>query len=73
MRVIYDNIIQRKHLITTKMVMPLGKHPTDRYHLNMLIIIYIIYYIYIESELYKLVYRKIKVGSIKWNLKTNNG
>ena len=49
--------------------MPLCKHYINRYHLNMLIIIYIIYHIYIGSELYNLVYGKIKVGSIKWNFK----
>ena len=34
-----------------KMLIPLCKYSTDRYHFNILIIITIIYHIYIEFEL----------------------
>ena len=40
-------------------MIPLCKNSTDRYHLNILRIIVIIYHIYIEYELYNLSYTKI--------------
>ena len=57
MRVICYHIFQRQHQQITKRVILLFKHSTARYHLNILIIIAIIYNIYIECEVYTFAYR----------------
>ena len=52
MRVVCDHIFKRKHQQMTKILIPLCKNYTDRYHLNILRIIAIVYHIYIEFEFY---------------------
>ena len=56
MRVICDSIFQRQHKLMTKLLIPLCKHSSDRYHFNILRIVAIIYQIHIESESYNLAY-----------------
>ena len=55
-RVIYTSLFQMQHKQMTKILIPLCKYSTDRYHLYILIIITIIYHIYIKCELYILAY-----------------
>ena len=58
MMVIYDSIFKRQHKQMRKISIPLWKHSTDRYRLNILIIIAIIYQIYIACELNNVAYTK---------------
>ena len=67
MRIICEGLFQREHRHMTKLSIPLYKHSTNGYHLNILRIIAIVYHLYIESGLYNLAYAKVKVGPIKWN------
>ena len=55
-RVTYENLFKKQHLIITKMLIPFCKNSNERYHLNLMMIISILYNIYIESEVYKLPY-----------------
>ena len=56
MIVICDSIFQIQHEVMKKLLITLCKNSNDRYHLNILIIIAIIYHIYIDCELYNLAY-----------------
>ena len=54
MRIICEGLFQREHRQMTKLSIPLYKHSTNGYHLNILRIIAIVYHLYIESGLYNL-------------------
>ena len=56
MRLIFKGLFQREHQQIKKLMIPVCKNSTDIYHLNVLIIIAIIYHLYIERELYNLDY-----------------
>ena len=56
MRAIRASLFQSQHKQMKQLLIPLFEYSTDRYHLNILIIINIIYKIYIECELYYLAY-----------------
>ena len=56
MRLICDHIFQRQHHQIIKLVITLCKHSIDRYNLNIMRIIGIIYHIHIGFELYNLAY-----------------
>ena len=58
MRVICAKLFQSHHQQMTKILISLCKQSTDIYNFNILRIITIIYHIYIECELYNLVYKK---------------
>ena len=55
MRVIGASLFQSQHKQIKKLI-SLCKNSTDRYHLNILMIITIIYHIYIKCEFYNLEY-----------------
>ena len=58
MRLICASLFQSQYKQMTNIAIPLYKYSTDRYHLNILIMITIIYQIYIGSELYNLAHTK---------------
>ena len=55
-RIICTIVFERQHRHIGKKLIPFCKKTTYRYHLNILSIIVIIYYVYIECELYNLAY-----------------
>ena len=58
-RIMCTSIFEIKHKHKRKIFIPLCTNSTDRYHLNKLKIIAIIYHNYIEYKLYNLEYTKI--------------
>ena len=69
-KLICDHKFQKQHKQTRKILILLCKNSTDRYHLNILRIITIIYHIYIECESYNLAYKKpklLRLTGFKWD------
>ena len=62
-RTLCTSIFERQHKEMIKILIHLCKKSTDRYHLNILRIITIIYHIHIECELYNLSYTEKKYCS----------
>ena len=48
-----------------EIMMPLCKNTSEIYHINILIVINIIYHIYIEIKLYQLAYRRGQIYQIQ--------
>ena len=67
MWIICDSIFGRQHNQIRKILIPLCKKSTYRYHLNILRIVSIVYHIYIECELYNLAYTRIWMWYMKMN------
>ena len=68
MRLICDSIFQRQHQITAKLRINLCKHSSYIYHVNILIIIDIVYHIILIMDDITWHVDKIKVGLMKFNL-----
>ena len=58
MRPKVSTLSQRQYIQMRFFIIPLCKKSTDRYHLNILRIIPLIYHMFIEYELYNLTYNK---------------
>ena len=69
MRVIFESIFQRQHLIITKLFITLCKHSSYIYNFNILVIISIVITFILRVNYITWHMKKNKFGPIKWDFK----